>query len=294
MSKIVIFGGSGFIGSELIIKLANYKNFQIDVITRNKKNIHPLKVLPNVRFHEINSFNSAAIERYIRGSEIVINLMGILHEDKKNLFKTIHTIYPKIIQNLCIKNKVKKFIHVSALKSETNASNYLESKHMGEKQLSQKNHQLKTFILKPSIIFGTDDNFINMFFKVMKISPIMAVISPNSLFQPISVKDLVLIITALIQNNSFKSRTFELGGPKTYSFIDILKAIKKIKKLRCILLSLPKVFDKILVAVLELSPRKIITRDNLKSLQVDNVCEINHSYEFLSELNELETHINKL
>ena len=66
MSKIVIFGGSGFIGSELIIKLANYKNFQIDVITRNKKNIHPLKVLPNVRFHEINSFNSAAIERYIK------------------------------------------------------------------------------------------------------------------------------------------------------------------------------------------------------------------------------------
>ena len=166
---------------------------------------------------------------------------------------------------------------------------------MGEKQLSQKNHQLKTFILKPSIIFGTDDNFINMFYKIMKISPLMAVISPNSSFQPISVKDLVVIITALMDNDSFKSRTFfELGGPKTYSFLEILKVIKKIKKLRCILLSLPKVFDLLFVGVLELSPRKIITRDNLKSLQVDNTCEINHSYEFLSELNELETHINKL
>jgi len=108
------------------------------------------------------------------------------------------------------------------------------------------------------------------------------------------VKDLIFIITALIQNNSFKSRTFELGGPKTYSFLDILKTIIKIKKLRCILFSLPRVFESLFVALLELSPRKIITRDNLKSLQVDNVCEINHSYEFISELNELETHINKL
>lgn len=294
MEKIVIFGGSGFIGSELIIKLANFKNFQVDVITRNKKTIHPLKVLPNVRFHEIKTFNPGVIERYIRGSEIVINLMGILHEDKKNSFKTIHATYPKIIQNLCIRNKIKKFIHVSALKSESKASNYLKSKHIGEKSLLQKNNQLKTFILKPSIIFGTDDNFINMFFKIMKISPFMAVISPNSLFQPISVKDLVFIITALIQNNSFKSRTFELGGPKIYSFLDILKTIIKIKKLRCILFSLPRVFESLFVALLELSPRKIITRDNLKSLQVDNVCEINHSYEFISELNELETHINKL
>ncbi|NCX68398.1 MAG: NAD-dependent epimerase/dehydratase family protein, partial [Betaproteobacteria bacterium] len=121
MEKIVIFGGSGFIGSELIIKLANFKNFQVDVITRNKKTIHPLKVLPNVRFHEVRTFNPGVIERYIRGSEIVINLMGILHEDKKNSFKTIHATYPKIIQNLCIRNKIKKFIHVSALKSESKA-----------------------------------------------------------------------------------------------------------------------------------------------------------------------------
>lgn len=294
MEKIVIFGGSGFIGSELIIKLANYKKFQVDVITRNKKNIHSLKVLPNIRFHEVKTFNAETIERYLRGSDVVINLMGILHEHKKNSFKVIHTKYPKIIQNVCIKNKVKKFIHISALKSESKASNYLKSKYMGEKNLIQRNRQLKTYILKPSIVFGTNDNFIKMFFKIMKLFPFMTVISPNSLFQPISVKDLVSIITNLINNDSFKSRTFDLGGPKTYSFLDILNKIKSIKKIRCILFSIPSKFELLLVLILELSPRKIITRDNLRSLQVDNTCEINHSYEFLSELNELETHINKL
>ena len=112
--------------------------------------------------------------------------------------------------------------------------------------------------------------------------------------QIISVKDLNAIIIQLIGNNKFESRVFNLGGHEKYSFYDILKLLKQSKKIRCFLIKLPKCLQLPLVSLLEYSPYKIITRDNLKSLKVDNICDVNHAYEFLTDLEDLKTYIREL
>ena len=294
MRLVTIFGGSGFIGKELIIELSKNPNLHIQIVSRHENKIKDLKVLPNVKFSKINQFNQKEIIDLVENSYAVINLIGILHENKFNTFKQIHTDYPKIIQEACIKSKVSKFIHMSALKSETKQSNYLESKFNGEHELLKSKNKIKTYILKPSIVFGKNDKFINLFYKLMKFFPFMSVISHQSLFQPISVKDLNAIIAQLLDNNKFESRLFNLGGHKKYSFYQILKLLKQTKKIKCLLIKLPKYLELPLVSILELSPYKIITRDNLKSLKVDNICDVNHAYEFLTNLKDLKTYIREL
>ena len=294
MKLVTIFGGSGFIGKELVIELSKNPNFQIKIVSRNENKIKDFKVLPNVKFSKINQFNQKEIIHLVKGSYAVINLIGILHENKSNTFKQIHTDYPKIIQEACIKSKVARFIHMSSLKSETQQSYYLESKFNGEHELLKFKNNMKTFILKPSIVFGKNDNFINLFYKLIKLVPMLGVISHQSLFQPISVKDLNAIIIQLIGNNKFESRVFNLCGHEKYSFYEILKLLKQSKKIKCFLIKLPKCLELPLVCLLEYSPYKIITRDNLKSLKVDNICDVNHAYEFLTDLEDLKTYIREL
>ena len=294
MKLVTIFGGSGFIGKELAIELSKNPNLHIQIVSRHENKIKDLKVLPNVKFSKINQFNLKEIIHLVKNSYAVINLIGILHESKSNTFKQIHTNYPKIIQEACIKSKVSKFIHMSALKSETKQSNYLESKFNGEHELLKSKNKIKTYILKPSIVFGKNDKFINLFYKLMKFFPVMSVISHQSLFQPISVKDLNTIIDQLLDHNKFESRLFNLGGHQKYSFYQILKLLKQTRKIKCLLIKLPKYLELPLVAILELSPYKIITRDNLKSLKVDNICDVNHAYEFLTNLKDLKTFIREL
>ena len=97
MKLVTIFGGSGFIGKELVIELSKNPNFQIKIVSRNENKIKDFKVLPNVKFSKINQFNQKEIIHLVKGSYAVINLIGILHENKSNTFKQIHTDYPKII-----------------------------------------------------------------------------------------------------------------------------------------------------------------------------------------------------
>ena len=101
-------------------------------------------------------------------------------------------------------------------------------------------------------------------------------------------------IIKVLDNNKFESRLFNLGGHQKYSFYQILKLLKQTKKIKCLLIKLPKYLELPLVSILELSPFKIITRDNLKSLKVDNICDVNHAYEFLTNLKDLKTYIREL
>lgn len=294
MQIITIFGGSGFIGSNLIPELAKINNYSINVVTRNKNKLKKFKVIPNVKLIQIDNFDRKTLSNVIKHSTIVINLIGILHENKRNSFEKVHTQFPKLIQEISLQLKIQKFIHLSALKSESSASKYLKSKFDGEKELIKNINKINTYILKPSIIFGKYDNFINLFLNIIKISPFMSIISPNSLFQPVSVVDLNKIIIQLVRKNIFKSRTFEIAGDEVFSFYEIVKLIKSVKKIKCFLFKLPSFLEIPLVTFMQILPVKIITKDNLKSLKEPNICEINHAYEFLPDLKKLKTYLKQL
>lgn len=162
-----ILGGGGFIGRYLVRKMTE-KNFQCIIPTRNAylKGYLKTQAPPGaIEFTDFNPKDFSNIQKAIENSDIVINLIGILFENKKQKFSNMHSDFPEFIAKLCAKSEVKKFIHVSAIGANENSKSvYQQSKFSGEqKALNQFNN---TVIIRPSVVCGTEDNFTNLFAKL--------------------------------------------------------------------------------------------------------------------------------
>jgi NADH dehydrogenase len=175
MHTISIFGSSGFIGTELIGQLAK-KNRKINVFTRNKTKANHLELFPNVNlvaYSENSNFN-----QLLAGTDVLVNLIGILHEAKKNQFINIHEGLIKKILKGAKKANVSRLIHVSALKCDTpGESKYLQSKFRGEKAVTTIFKNKAWTILRPSIVYGSKDKFLNLFIMLIKFLPVFFLIS---------------------------------------------------------------------------------------------------------------------
>lgn len=285
MKVISIFGGSGFLGIELIKSLTS-KNFDIRVFTRDKKRNRHLKNFTKVRIIEISSESN--IKKLLQDSDIIFDLVGILHENKDYTFDDVHAERLKKITNSLSSSVEKRFIHVGALGARKDApSKYLRSKAKGEEFISKNGKNYHWTIIKPSIIFGEQDKFINLFSYMVKYLPIILLISPYSKFQPIFVKDVVEILIKSIDDRKTYNKTFNIGGPNVYSFLEIIKLIAFSQKRKIWVLPLTKKISYFMVRCIEFLPFKIITRDNLASMSIDNVTKNNDSYIFKSKLKTL-------
>ncbi len=289
MKVISVFGGSGFLGSELI-KSFERKEIQIRLFTRNKFNANHLKAISSLDVIEITKKTN--LKKVLVGSDIVIDLVGILHESKSKSFEDIHAKRLKKIASAASVAGVKRFIHVSALGASKNApSKYLQSKAQGEHFVKQECVNCTWTILKPSIIFGPKDKFINLFYTMVKYLPIILLISPFAKFQPIYVNDVVEIIIKSINDKKTFNKSYELGGPDIYSFFEIIKLIAVSQKRKICILPLRNKISYIMVRIIECLPFKIITRDNLKSMSLDNTTKINDAYQFKPRLKKLATYL---
>ena len=285
MKVISVFGGSGFLGSELI-KSFKKKEIQIRLFTRNKLNANHLKTVPRLEIIEITKKTN--LKKALVGSDIVVDLVGILHESKSDSFDDIHAKRLKNIANAASAAGVKRFIHVGALGSLKNApSKYLQSKAKGEHFIRQECIKCTWTILKPSIIFGPKDKFINLFYTMVKYLPVILLISPYAKFQPIYVNDVVEIIIKSFYDKKTFNKSYDLGGPKIYSFFEIIKLIALFQKRRVWILPLSNKISYIMVKIIECLPLKIITRDNLKSMSIDNTTKKNDAYQFKPRLKTL-------
>jgi uncharacterized protein YbjT (DUF2867 family) len=291
MKTVSILGGTGFIGTELITHLSK-KNIKINVLTRNFNKAKKFKELPKVKIIEINQ--SVGISELLKESDVVINLVGILHEKKSLSFYSVHKDWVNKIAIAVKKNNISRFIHIGAIQSTKHApSRYLKSKYEGEEEIKNILKNKSWTILRPSIVFGKDDIFINLFRKMVTYLPIIFLISPNAKFQPIYVKDLVDIIILSINDNKSFGKTYNVAGPKDYSFIEIIKLIAKVDKKKVLIVPLNRLLSNIMVTLIELLPYKIITKDNLKSMELDNVVDINDAYHFKSKLLSLPSYLKK-
>tara|TARA_B110000003_G_scaffold102407_1_gene104644 strand:+ start:227 stop:1102 length:876 start_codon:yes stop_codon:yes gene_type:complete len=291
MKTVSILGGTGFIGTELITHLSK-KNIKINVLTRNFNKAKKFKELPKVKIIEINQ--SVDISELLKESDVVINLVGILHEKKSLSFYSVHKDWVNKIAIAVKKNNISRFIHIGAIQSTKHApSRYLKSKYEGEEEIKNILKNKSWTILRPSIVFGKDDIFINLFRKMVTYLPIIFLISPNAKFQPIYVKDLVDIIILSINDNKSFGKTYNVAGPKDYSFIEIIKLIAKVDKKKVLIVPLNRLLSNIMVTLIELLPYKIITKDNLKSMELDNVVDINDAYHFKSKLLSLPSYLKK-
>ena len=270
----LIFGGSGLIGTSLIRSLTK-NNYKCTVVTRN---IHQrgivLKTQGNAGYIgivEANIFDEVKIRKLFTKTDVCINLVGILFEDRKgNTFKNIHSVFPSILGKLCKEYKVQQFIHLSALGiNDAVDSEYAKSKLEGEMNI-QKNFPLAV-ILRPSVVFSSSDNFSTMMMSLLNKLPIFPLYyNGRTKFMPIHCSDLTDIIYHLISKN-IHSKIIECVGPETLSFKEIIKKLLKLMGKNRLLIPLPLFVANILAKFFQLFPKPIITCDQIKLLQYDNI-----------------------
>jgi len=283
----LIFGASGLIGRHLIRKLTQ-NNFKVTAVTRN---IHQkgyfLKLLGNPGYIDIvecNIFDEVKIRSLVKNADVCINLIGILYQKGKiNTFKNIHEKFPNFLSALCKEHNVKQFIHLSALGiDKAKDSFYAISKLAGE--VSIKSNFNEANILRPSVVYSSDDNFTTNFMSILSLSPIFPLYyNGSTLFRPIHVSDLAEIIYQLVYQN-IKSLTLECIGPEEISLKNILKRLLKLIDKKRILVPMPLILAKISTLFFQLLPKPLITLDQLKLLKYHNIPSGEHKTNFDIEI----------
>ena len=279
-----IFGASGFIGRHLIRSLTE-KDFRIIAATRSPYLYGYLKPLGNpgqIDLEKVNLFEEENLRTLIKNSDVVINLVGILYENKKQKFEDIHVKFPALLTKLCKEQNIKKLVHISALGiNETANSQYMQSKLKGEKNIL--NNFNRSVILRPSIIFGPEDKFFNQFAALAEFFPALPLIGGGlTYFQPIYVGDVVKSIVTILEKEEINKNIYELGGPQTFTFKELMEILlKQIKKKR-FLVPIPFSFAKFQAKILQLLPKPLLTTDQVEMLKYDNI--VTNKYPTLKDL----------
>ena len=273
-----ILGGGGFIGRYLVRNLSK-KNYRCIISTRKafQKGYLKTQATPGaIELIDWNSNNFLELKEAIKNSDIVINLIGILYQTRKQKFYNIHSGIPEAVSKICSESDVKKFIHVSAIgANETSKSLYQKSKFQGEVK-AFKNFK-NTVIIRPSVVCGTEDNFTNLFSK-LSILPVVPVVGINYKFQPILVTDVADAIVQAIETRGNEGKIYELGGPKVISFGDMVKSILKTINKKRFVVAMPMSIAKVQSTIMDLLPiPPILTKDQCEILsEADNVVSNNH------------------
>ena len=273
-----ILGGGGFIGRYLVRNLTK-KNYRCIISTRKafQKGYLKTQATPgSIELVDWNPNNFSELKEAIINSDIVINLIGILYETRKQKFYNIHTNIPESVAKICSESDVKKYIHVSAIgASENSKSLYQKSKFQGE--VKALNNFKNTVIVRPSVVCGAEDNFTNLFSK-LSILPIIPIVGINYKFQPILVNDVVDAIVQAIEIKGNEGKIYEIGGPKVISFGDMVKSILKTINKKRFVLPMPMPIAKIQSAITDLLPfPPILTKDQCQILsEADNIVSNSH------------------
>ena len=275
IKTVSVLGGAGFVGSHIVAKL-DAAGYQVKVLTRRRESAKHLFLLPKVQVIECDVMSNQALKQALTGSDAVINLIGVLQEDKKNTFELMHHQLPRRMAQICNELGIKRLLHMSALQASDNApSQYLKSKAAGEAAVSEFNKKLSITIFRPSVIFGRNDQFINLFANLIKFLPVIVLAKPNAKFQPIWVEDVASCFVNALENTATYGKTYDLGGPKIYTLRELLQKVMSFLDKKRPIIGLN---DKLSMAqgfAMEFLPVKLMSRDNILSMHVDNIASQN-------------------
>jgi uncharacterized protein YbjT (DUF2867 family) len=268
-----VFGGTGFVGRQIVKELAAL-GYRIKVATRIPESANFLKPAGDVGqiVPILCSYSDeASIADAVAGSAVVINCIGILFErGKRRTFKKAHIDIPAALAQACAVAKVPSFVHISALGVDKGTSRYAKSKLAGEAAVFA--HFPKAVILRPSVIFGEDDAFFNMFAEMARFVPVLPLIGGGKTkFQPVFVGDVARATIEVLNHSQAQGQIFELGGPEILSFKEIYEKLFEYTGRRRCLMSLPFGVAKIQASFLNLLPQPPLTPDQVESLKTDTV-----------------------
>jgi NADH dehydrogenase len=273
--SILLIGGTGFIGTHIAARLCAAGR-RVIVPTRRYTRAKHLLVLPTVQIVEADVFDEATLVRLLTQVDAVINLVGVLHSRPADpwgpAFEHAHVALPRLLARACVKQGVKRVLQMSALGADVNGpSMYSRSKAAGERLLLEADG-LQVTAFRPSVVFGPDDKFLNLFAKLQAIAPLMAVGGADTKFQPVYVGDVAQAFVDTLDDPKSVGQVLELVGPHVYTLRELVQLAGKYSGHRRAVIGLPDLIARVQAFMLELLPGPtLMSRDNLDSMKTDNV-----------------------
>lgn len=273
MSNVLILGGTGFVGRSVCEKLVERSggaDGRITVPSRRPQRAQHLRTLPTVELIQSDVHDATALARLLVDCDVVINLIAILHGGEAD-FQRVHVELPRKLVAACQSSGVKRVVHVSALGAAADApSKYLRSKAAGEAVLRAAGLDLT--VLRPSVIFGEHDRFLNLFASLQAVAPVMPLAGAAARFQPVWVEDVAAAIVASIDDRSSIGQTVECGGPTVYTLEQLVRFAGRCAGHERPVIALPDAIARLQAVVMGWLPGEpLMSGDNLDSMRLPNV-----------------------
>ena len=272
--NILLIGGSGFIGSHLAEKLAE-RGLSLRVPTRRRERAKHLLLLPSIELFEANVHDQKELAALCEGMDAVINLVGILQsrsgEPYGADFRVAHVELPKKILAACRVAEITRLVHLSALHAAPDApSGYLRSKAAGEEAVLGAGGEIAVTVFRPSVVFGPEDKFLNLFARLQRYLPVMFLACPEARFQPVFVGDVArAVVESLSRRDSFGNR-YDLVGPRAYTLRELVAFAGAATGHARPIVGLSEGLGKLQAMMMEFLPGKLLSRDNVRSMQIDS------------------------
>ncbi|WP_150428376.1 complex I NDUFA9 subunit family protein [Dechloromonas sp. CZR5] len=278
IKKVLLLGGSGFIGTYIANRLSQ-RGIEVTIPTRRRERSKALIIQPGVEMPEADINCEKTLTELMRGHDAVINLVGILHSRDVVLpysrdFAEAHVELPKKIIAACKANGVRRLVHMSALNADSNGpSEYLRSKGDGEAVVLAAQGELDITVFRPSVIFGLGDSFLSMFANILKKVPFFPLGFGHARFQPVWAADVADAFVDSLSDVNTYGQAYELAGPKVYTLRELVDYAKELTGSSATIVPLSEGWAYLQAGLMWLAPSPMLSPDNLRSMQKDSVCE---------------------
>jgi uncharacterized protein YbjT (DUF2867 family) len=279
---ILVIGGSGFVGRHVVAALAA-RGARITVPTRRRERAKHLLLLPTVDVVECDIARAGELERLAAGCDAVVNLVGVLHSRRGRReergpndygpdFARAHVELAQAVVNACRTAGVGRLLHMSALGADPQGpSEYLRSKGIGERAALAA-EDLAVTVFQPSVIFGPEDAFLNLFAQLARLLPVLVLACPEARFQPVYVADVARAFVAALDAREARGQRYGLCGPRQYTLRELVHTVCRLTGRRRPVVGLGDRLSYAQARLMELLPVKLMTRDNYYSMKVPSVC----------------------
>lgn len=272
---VLLIGGSGFVGTAIATRLAAAGKTLL-VPTRRRERARHLLSLPTVELVEADVTDPASLAVLMTGVDAVVNLVGVLHSRSGSPygpdFARAHVALPEHIVTAAREARVQRIVHISALGAAADGpSGYLRSKAAGEAAIRAAAPEVGWTILRPSVIFGPGDRFLNLFAGLLKRFPVLPLGGAKARFQPVYVGDVAAVVAEALERPDAVGQTFDMAGPWQYSLQALVEYVGTLTGHPRPVIPLPEGLALLQAALLECLPGPLMSRDNVRSMRVPNV-----------------------
>ena len=273
--RVVIVGGSGFIGSAIANRLCE-AGVKVLIPTRRRSRAGHVLLLPNADVVETDVHDPAALARLFADADAVVNTVGVLHSRPGTPygpdFARAHVELPQKIVTACRAAGVPRLVHISALGADANGpSEYQRSKAAGERVIEAAGPDTAWTILRPSVVFGRGDSFLNLFADLARMFPVLPLTGASCRFQPVYVEDVAEAVWQSLARPEAAGQTFDLAGPTVYTLRQLVEYVSALVGKPRPIIGLPEGIGMVQARLMELAPQPLMSRDNVRSMRVDNV-----------------------